>query len=125
MIRYILILRVNIKLSNFKKHITFKYDSLELPIDPSHDLFCKWPKLSGLGPSCTDPTAMYNPCARACSTLDCFNNLEDSCQGNEPFIATCECKMGYILNNGVGVKLYSNFCKTACHIFDCDLSFLL
>ena len=82
--------------------------NLPVPIDSSNDLFCNWPLLSGLGPACADLKAVYNPCARKCSTLDCFDNRENSCIGTEPLIAVCECQMGYILNNGFGLNQFSN-----------------
>jgi hypothetical protein len=84
----------------------FIEDCKALPIDPMHELFCDWPTLSGLGPNCADSHANYNPCARLCSTLDCFDNRENSCVGTEPIKAVCECEMGYILNDGVGFDLF-------------------
>jgi hypothetical protein len=79
---------------------------LSVPLDPSHELFCNWPLLSGLGPDCADQNAVFNPCARMCSTLDCFDNRENSCVGTEPFNDVCECEMGYILNDGFGLNIF-------------------
>ena len=78
-----------------------------LDLDQNLDLFCDWPHLSGLFPSCDDDSAFYNPCSKTCANPDCFES-DVFCNGDEELVPLCECLMGFIMNDGYEVIFYTH-----------------